>query len=409
MPFTNADCARCRRDFPSLARALDGRPLAFFDGPAGTQVPNTVIEAVSNYYRTANANTHGLFPTTRETDRLLQETRETVAAFLGASDWRSVSFGQNMTTLTYSLSYALAREMKSGDEIVITQLEHEANRGPWLNLQERGIVVREAALRPDGRLDGDDLARQITGRTRLVAFNMASNSLGTVNDAALARRLSREAGAWLLLDAVHYAAHFPLDVTALDTDFLLCSAYKFYGPHVGILYSRPGLLEALNPDRLRTQDQEAPYRIEMGTLNHAALAGVKAAVEYIASWGAGESPRERIVSAMREISGYEHELGAYYYDHVRSIPGVAAHGPDFSGLRAPTVSITVEGLPPAEVARALGEKGLQVWDGHFYGLRPLEVLGLMENGGVVRAGIVMYNTREEVDRLLAGVEAIARR
>lgn len=409
MPFTDADCARCRRDFPSLARTLDGRPLAFFDGPAGTQVPNTVIEAVSNYYRTANANTHGFFPTTRETDRLLQETRETVAAFLGASDWRSVSFGQNMTTLTYSLSYALAREMKSGDEIVITQLEHEANRGPWLNLQERGIVVREAAMRPDGRLDVDDLARQITGRTRLVAFNMASNSLGTVSDAALARRLSREAGAWLLLDAVHYAAHFPLDVTALDTDFLLCSAYKFYGPHVGILYSRPGLLEALNPDRLRTQDQEAPYRIEMGTLNHAALAGVKAAVEYIASWGAGESPRERIVSAMREISEYEHELGAYYYDHVRSIPGVAAHGPDFSGLRAPTISITVEGVPPAEVARALSEKGLQVWNGHFYGLRPLEVLGLMENGGVVRAGIVMYNTREEVDRLLAGVGEIARR
>jgi cysteine desulfurase family protein (TIGR01976 family) len=408
MPFSAANCELCRRDFPSLERTLNGTPLAFFDGPAGTQVPNAVIDAVSNYYRTANANTHGFFPTTQETDRLLQETRETVAAFLGASDWRSVSFGQNMTTLTYSLSYALAREMKSGDEIVITQLEHEANRGPWLNLQERGIVVREAAMRPDGRLDADDLARQITDKTRLVAFNMASNSLGTVSDAALARRLSREAGAWLLLDAVHYAAHFPLDVTALDTDFLLCSAYKFYGPHVGILYSRPGLLETLNPDRLRTQDQEAPYRIETGTLNHAALAGVKAAVEYIASWGMGTSLRERIVSAMREISAYEHELGAYYYDHVRSIPGVAAHGPDFSGLRAPTVSITVEGVPPADVARALGEKGLQVWNGHFYGLRPLEILGLMENGGVVRAGIVMYNTRGEVDRLLAGVQDVAR-
>jgi cysteine desulfurase family protein (TIGR01976 family) len=408
MPFSTADCERCRRDFPSLARTLDGRPLAFFDGPAGTQVPDAVIEAVSGYYRTSNANAHGFFPATQETDRLLQESRETVAAFLGAADWRSVSFGQNMTTLTYSLSYALARAMKRGDEIVITQLEHEANRGPWLNLQERGIVVREAAIRPDGRLDADDLARQITGRTRLVAFNMASNSLGTVSDAALARRLSREAGAWLLLDAVHYAAHFPLDVTALDADFLLCSAYKFYGPHVGILYTRPGLLEALNPDRLRTQDQEAPYRIETGTLNHAALAGVKAAVEYIASWETGASLRERIVSAMREISAYEHGLGAYYYDRVRSIPGVAAHGPDFSGVRAPTVSITVEGVAPAEVARALGEKGLQVWNGHFYGLRPLEILGLMENGGVIRAGVVMYNTREEVDRLLEGVEDVAR-
>src|SRR5918999_6144677 len=168
MPFTAADCERCRRDFPTLARTLDGLPLAFFDGPAGTQVPNAVIDAVSGYYRTANANTHGYFPTTRETDQLLQETRETVVAFLGAADWRSVSFGQNMTTLTYSLSYALARELRPGDEIVITQLEHEANRGPWLNLQERGIVVREAAIRPDGRLDADDLARQITERTRLV-------------------------------------------------------------------------------------------------------------------------------------------------------------------------------------------------------------------------------------------------
>ena len=408
MPFTAADCERCRRDFPSLARTLDGVPLAFLDGPAGTQVPNAVIEAIAGYYRTANANTHGEFPTSRESDRLLQETRETVAAFLGAPDWRSVSFGQNMTTLTYALSYALARQMARGDEIVITQLEHEANRGPWLNLEERGIVVREAAIGPDGRLDADDLARQITGRTRLVAFNMASNSLGTVSDAALARRLSREVGARLLLDAVHYAAHFPLDVAALDADFLLCSAYKFYGPHVGILYTRPGLLETLQTDRLRTQDQEAPYRIETGTLNHAALAGVKAAIDYIASWGTGASLRERIVSAMREISAYEHDLGSFYYENVRRIPGVAAHGPDFSGPRAPTVSITVNGVPPDEVAKALGDKGLQVWSGHFYGLRPLEALGLMERGGVVRAGIVMYNTREEVERLLEGVKEVAR-
>jgi len=407
MPFTAADCERCRRDFPALERTFGGSPLAFLDGPAGTQVPNAVIDAVAGYYRTANANTHGEFPTSRESDRLLQETRETVAAFLGSPDWRSVSFGQNMTTLTYSLSYALARQMAPGDEIVITQLEHEANRGPWLNLKERGIVVREAAIGPDGRLDVDDLARQITERTRLVAFNMASNSLGTVSDAALARRLSSEVGAWLLLDAVHYAAHFPLDVAALDADFLLCSAYKFYGPHVGILYTRPGLLETLQPDRLRTQDQEAPYRIETGTLNHAALAGVKAAIDYIASWGTGASLRERIVSAMREISAYEHELGSFYYENVRRIPGVAAHGPNFSGPRAPTVSITVDGVPPAEVAEALGDKGLQVWSGHFYGLRPLEALGLAENGGVVRVGIVMYNTRAEVERLLEGVAEVA--
>ena len=407
MPFTAADCERCRRDFPALERTFQGAPLAFLDGPAGTQVPKAVIDAIAGFYRTANVNLHGEFVTSRETDRLLHETRETLAAFLGSPDWRSVSFGQNMTALTWSLSYALAREMEPGDEIVITQLEHEANRGPWLSLQERGIVVREAAVRPDGRLDADDLARQIGERTRLVAFNMASNSLGTVSDAALARRLSREVGARLLLDAVHYAAHFPIDVAALDTDFLLCSAYKFYGPHVGILYARPGLLETLQTDRLRTQDQEAPYRIETGTLNHAALVGVKAAVEYIASWGTGSSLRQRIVSAMEDIAAYEHDLGTFYYYNVRSIPGVAVHGPDFSGLRAPTVSITIDGVPPAEAARALGEKGLQLWSGHFYGLRPLEILGLAESGGVLRAGIMMYNTREEVDRLLEGVEEAA--
>ncbi|HEY3569964.1 MAG TPA: cysteine desulfurase-like protein [Thermoanaerobaculia bacterium] len=407
-PFTKEDCERCRRDFPSLARAVDGVPLAFLDGPAGTQVPEPVIAAMSGYYRTSNANTHGEFPTSRETDRLLDETRETVAAFLGAPSGREISFGQNMTTLTYSLSYALAREMAPGDEIVITQLDHEANRGPWLNLQERGIVIREVALRRDGRLDPEDLARQVTPKTRLVAMGIASNALGTVTDATLARRLSREVGAWLLLDAVHYAAHLPLDVVALDTDFLLCSAYKFYGPHVGILYARPGLLDRLPTDRLRVQDAEGPSRIEMGTLNHAALIGVKAAVEYIASWGEGGSLRERIVSAMNGIAGYEHEVGAYYHDNVRGIPGVTVWGPDFSGPRAPTVSITLDGVPAIEAARALGRRGLQVWDGHFYAIRPIEVLGLLERGGVLRTGIVMYNTREEIDRLLEGIAALAR-
>jgi cysteine desulfurase family protein (TIGR01976 family) len=407
-PFTAEDCARCRRDFPSLARTVDGVPLAFLDGPAGTQVPEPVIAAMSQYYRTSNANLHGEFPTSRETDRLLDETRETVAAFLGAPSGREISFGQNMTTLTYSLSYALAREMAPEDEIVITQLDHEANRGPWLNLRERGMVIREVALRPDGRLDPEDFARQVTPRTRLVAMGIASNALGTVTDATLARRLTREVGARLLLDAVHYAAHLPLDVMALDADFLLCSAYKFYGPHVGILYTRPGLLDRLPTDRLSTQDTEGPSRIEMGTLNNAALVGVKAAVEYIASWGDGGSLRERIVSAMNGIAGYEHEVGAYYHDNVRRIPGVTVWGPDFSGPRAPTVSITIDGLHPTEAARALGRRGIQVWDGHFYAIRPIEILGLLERGGVLRTGIVMYNTREEIDRLLEGIAALAR-
>ncbi|HEX4960134.1 MAG TPA: cysteine desulfurase-like protein [Thermoanaerobaculia bacterium] len=407
MPFTAADCARARRDFPALGRIVDGRPLAFLDGPAGTQVPEAVIDAVAGYYRTANANTHGEFPTSRESDRLLHAVRETVAAFLGAPSWREVSFGQNMTTLNYALSHALVKEMAPGDEIVITQLDHEANRGPWLALQERGITVREVAMRPDGTLDPDDFARQVTERTRLVAVVMASNALGTVTDAALARRLARQAGAWLLLDAVHYAAHLPLDVQELDADFLLCSAYKFYGPHVGILYARPGLLMQLATERLRTQEEEAPWRFEMGTLNHAALAGVKAAVDYLAAWGEGETLRQRIVSGMAGIAAYEHALGAYYHAEVARIPGVTVWGPDFAGPRAPTVSITIDGVHPADAARHLGEQGLQVWDGHFYALRPIEALGLAEKGGVIRTGIVLYNTHEEVDRLLAAVAEVA--
>jgi cysteine desulfurase family protein (TIGR01976 family) len=405
--FTEADCLRSRRDFPALERTLNGRPLAYLDGPAGTQVPRAVIDAISTYYSTSNANSHGFFPTSRDTDRLVLETREAAAAFLGAPSWREVSFGPNMTTLTFALSHALVRAMQPGDEIVITQLDHEANRGPWLHLQERGIVIREVALRPDGRLDPEDMARQIGPKTRLVAIGWASNALGTVNDVALARRLSSAVGAWLLVDAVHYAAHFSVDVTALDTDFLLCSAYKFYAPHIGILYARPGLLDSLRTDKLRTQDDEAPYRIETGTPNHAALAGVKAGIEYIASWGQGGTLRERLVSAMEGIGAYEHSLAARYYDQVRQIPGVTVWGPDFSNRhRAPTVSITVAGIPSPEVARRLAEQGIQVWDGHFYAVRAMEALGIVEQKGVLRSGFMMYNTREEIDRLVAAIHQI---
>jgi len=410
MTFTETECRRARRDFPALERTLNGHPLAFLDGPAGSQVPQRVIDAISGYYRTCNANTNGEFPTSRESDQLMLATRETAAAFLGAQSWREISFGQNMTTLNFSLSHALAREMKPGDEIVITELDHESNRGPWLNLRERGIVVHEVALRRDGTLDPEDFARKITERTRLVALGLASNALGTVNDVPLARRLSREVGAWLLLDAVHHAAHFPIDVQALDTDFLLCSAYKFYGPHVGLLYTRPGLLNRLRTDKLRTQDDEAPYRIETGTLNCAALAGVKAAIEYIASWGHGETLRDRVATAMTDIAAYEHGIAAHYYRSLRQIPGITVWGPDFtSAHRAPTVSITLDGISPLEVAKRLGEKGLQVWEGNFYAVRAIEVLGLAERGGVIRTGICMYNLREEVDRLLEALHGIASR
>ena len=410
MGFGRSECERCRSDFPALEREVNGHRLAYLDGPAGTQVPQSVIEAVADYYRTCNANTHGAFITSKESDEVIHGAREAVAALLGAPSWREISFGANMTTLNFSLSQALAREINPGEEIAITELDHEANRGPWLALRERGIVVREVALRRDGTLDPEDLRRKITDRTKLVAVGYASNALGTVNDVPLVRRLSQEVGAWLLVDAVHYAPHFPLDVIALDTDFLLCSAYKFYGPHVGILYSRPGLLATLHTDKLRTQDDEAPFRIETGTLNHAAIAGVKAAIDYIASWGEGETLRGRLASAMEAIHLYEHGLASFYWQNVRRFPGVMAWGQDFSSPhRAPTVSITIAGVRPSEAARALGEKGLLVWDGDFYAARAIEVLGLAERGGVLRTGISMYNTREEVERLLGKIAAVAER
>jgi cysteine desulfurase family protein (TIGR01976 family) len=407
---TNDELIACRQDFPSLTRRLGPHPLAYLDGPAGTQVPRPVIEAIASYYSTCNANTHGQFVTTMETDRLIADTRETVADFLRAPSARAISFGQSMTSLAFTLSRAFARELRAGDEVVITELDHEANRGPWLTLREGGVVVREVRLGRDGRLDAEDLERQITDKTRLVAIGWASNALGTVNDVALARGRSRAVGAWLLVDAVHYAPHFPIDVTAIDADFLLCSAYKFYGPHVGLLYARPGLLDRLPVDRLRTQEAEGPERIETGTLNHAALAGVKAAIDYIASWGEGTNRREKLVSAMRRIGAQEHALARFYGEEVSRIPGVTRWGPEFgSEDRAPTVSITLDSMTAAQAARRLGEKGVLVWDGDFYAVRPIEVLGLSERGGLLRTGISMYNTRDEITRLLDGIAELARR
>ncbi|MBI4911242.1 MAG: cysteine desulfurase-like protein [Acidobacteria bacterium] len=397
-----------REDFPALQRTQGGKPLAYFDGPGGTQVPRPVIEAVSRYYATCNANTHGQFPTSRDSDAVLQEAREAAAAFLNAPSWRDLSFGANMTTLAFALARALGRAWKPGDEVVITQLDHEANRGPWMGLRERGAVVKEAALRPDGTLDPEDLARQIGPRTRLVAVGYASNALGTVNDLGLARRLSREVGAWLLVDAVHAAPHFPMDVQALDADFLLCSAYKFYGPHVGLLFSRPGLLDSLEPDRLRTADQAAPFRIETGTQNHAALAGVGEAVRYLAGLGRGGSLRERVVDAMTRLSEREFALASAFHAEAGRIPGVRTWGPGFeSRKRAPTVSITVEGRGADAVARALGEEGILTWDGHFYAARAVEVLAVPP-GGLLRSGMALYTLEDDVARLVEGIRRVAR-
>ena len=422
MTYTAEHALRSRKDFPALGRTFGSVELAYLDGPGGSQVPAAVVEAIADVYATCNVNTHGNFPPSQEVDRRMQAARETVAVFLGAASADCISFGQNMTTLNYSLSHAIGRTLKGGaakggsrghfdgdgDEVLITQLDHEANRGPWLALQERGIRVQEVRLLKNGLLDYDDMAAKITPRTKLFALGASSNALGTVNDIALARRLTHEVGALLLIDAVHYAPHFPLDVTALDVDFLLCSAYKFYGPHVGVLYSKPGALERLPTDRLKVQDPASPYRIETGTLNHAAIHGMRAAIDYLAGWGTGSTLRERIVDAMTGISAYEHRLAGMYYEGVRRIRGVHTWGGDFATrARAPTVSITLDKHTAAEAAAALGKQGLCVWDGNFYAARAVEVLGLEERGGLLRTGISMYTTESDVRRLLAAIEQLS--
>jgi cysteine desulfurase family protein (TIGR01976 family) len=408
MAFTSRPSLDCRGDFPSLARTQSGHPLVYFDGPGGTQVPRQVIGAISEAYGHHNANRGGRFATSADVDAALRRARAVLGAFLGAEDASCISLGANMTTLNYSLSHALERRWAPGDEVVVTQLDHEANRAPWTRLRSAGVVVREVRLNPDGRLDAADLRASIGPRTRLVAIGYSSNALGTVNDVELARELTDAVGALLLVDAVHYAPHFVLDVSTLRPDFLVCSAYKFYGPHVGILYTRPGLLETLPTDVLPVQDPAPPFAIETGTLNHPAIEGAAAAVEYIASRGAGTTLRERIVDAMDVISAHEHELGGYFYDAVRRIPGVTVWGPDFSQRRrAPTVSITLAAATAAEAAGRLGEAGICVWDGDFYAARAVEVLGLAARGGLLRTGFSMYNGTAEIDRMLEVLRRIS--
>lgn len=407
MAYAIAEATRSRLDFPALARQYNGHALVYLDGPGGTQVPNAVIDAMRDFYSVCNVNTHGNFPPSQEVDRRMWSARQVVATFLGAQGPECISFGANMTTLNFALSTAIRRTLKEGDEVLVTQLDHEANRGPWLRFRDSGIVVQEVKLLASGQLDPMDMAAKITSRTKVFALGGSSNALGTVNDLALARRLTREVGALLVVDAVHYAPHFALDVQAIGADFLLCSAYKFYGPHVGILYSQPGALDALPTDRLSVQDPAAPYRIETGTLNHAAIDGVRAAVEYLASWGNGTALRQRIVDAISSIATYEHSLAKFYYQAVSRLPGVKVHGMDFSSAtRAPTVSITLENHTPASAAAQLGAKGICVWDGDFYAVRAIEILGLNARGGLLRTGISMYSNQHDLERLLAGLESL---
>ena len=383
--------------------------MIYLDGPGGTQVPESVIRAVSNYYRRSNSNSHGAFITSKETDTVIDTMRQKIAALLGAEGPETISIGQNMTSLTYSLARAMARVFQPGDEVLITQLDHEANRGPWLTLKESGINVREIRLRPDGTLDYEDFEAKINENTRLVAMGVASNAIGTVNDIRRAKELTYKYNAWLLLDAVHFAPHFTIDVRQLGCDFLLCSAYKFYGPHIGLLYCRPGMLDQLPADRLRTTEQMAPYSIETGTLNHAAIAGVTAAVDFIATLGNGNTLMEKLLHAYQNIGRHERQLAHRLYNGISEISGITIIGQDLSSpYRTPTISFTLEGKTPWQVCAHLAESNICAWDGHFYAIRAIEVLGLLDKGGVTRLGISMYNTPEEMDITIEKIRKLAR-
>jgi cysteine desulfurase family protein (TIGR01976 family) len=407
--FDEEACYRARGDFPSLWRSFNGHPVAFLDGPGGTQVPKLVIDAIVDCYRNRNVNTHGNFPPSAELDERVLEARCAVADLLGAPGPEQISFGQNMTTLAFSLSRAIGRTIRPGDEVLITQLDHEANRGPWQLLEERGAVIREVPLLPSGELDYEAMRRLIGEKTRLLALGCSSNAIGTVNNLKLARELTQAAGALLILDAVHFAPHFPVKVQQIDPDFLLCSAYKFYGPHVGILYSRPGALDALTTEKLIVQDDAAPYRIETGTLNHPAIEGVGAAVEYLARFGRGSSRMATVNDAMAAIAVYEHELGQYLWSALSELPGVRLWGVNFDRpLRAPTVSFTIDDLDSSYIAKSLGKVGICVWDGNFYAPRPVDILNI-PRGSLVRVGFSMYNTKDEAERLVESVAALARK
>ena len=407
------DVEALRRRFPALAIEDRGRPVALFDGPGGTQVPETVIAAIGDYYRTSNANHGGPFLTSRRSDQIAHEAHQAMADMLGAADPSEIKFGANMTTLTFHVSRSIGATMRPGDEIVVTALDHEGNVGPWKAIAaDRGLVVRTVDIHAaDVTLDLASLDAVLSERTKLVAVGWASNAVGTINPVAEIVRRAHAAGAWTYLDAVHAAPHLPLDVRAVGTDFLACSTYKFFGPHAGVLYGRREVFDALPAYKLRPAEDH----FETGTGNFEGLAGVTAAVDYLAdvgttAGGAGKeaSRRERVLAGMRAIRAYELELYRHLADGLEAIPGLRLYGiTDRARFdeRTPTAALTLAGIAPRAVAEALADEGIAVWDGDFYATGLIERLGLAETGGVVRIGLTHYNTVAEVDRL---VEALAR-
>ena len=375
-----------------------------------------MIDAVSYYLARHNANSGGAFATSHATDRIVADARGAMADFLNC-DADEIVFGPNMTSLTYALSRAFGRGLGSGDEIVLTLLDHDANFSPWKALEERGVTIRAAKFRPaDCTLDMDDLARQITKRTRLVAVGYASNAVGTINDVAEVVRLARAAGALSFIDAVHYAPHGLIDVRALGCDFLVCSTYKFFGPHMGVLYGKREHLTRLEPYKVRPASNEIPHRWETGTMNHECIAGIKACVDYWEELGKRANPsvdnrREAIVAAHATIHAHERAMTEKMISGLLAIPGLKLYGisdPRRFDQRSATVAVRIDGHTPNELATKLGERGFFTWDGNYYAINVTEQLDVERSGGFLRIGLVHYNTMEEVERFLRALGEIAR-
>jgi cysteine desulfurase family protein (TIGR01976 family) len=418
MTLDNNAVSQLRTQFPALQEERNGRPFIFFDGPGGTQVPAAVIEAMNRYLVEANSNFHGPFLYSQRTDETARAARQAMADLLNAARPEEIVFGPNMTTLTFNVSRAVGRTLSPGDEIVVTRLDHDANIAPWLALEERGAVVRHVRFDPaDCTLDMEALAEAITPRTRVVALGYASNAVGTINDVARAAELAHAVGAWLYVDAVHYAPHGPIDVQALGCDLLACSAYKFFGPHQGALYGRYDLLDELPAYKVRPAGDDPPDKFETGTQSFEAMAGTTAAVDYLASVGRrfggapAEGRRAALVAGMEAIRAYESGLCRRLVDGLQAIPGLHVFGitdPDRFEQRVPTISIRMEGLLPREISQRLDEANIFCWAGNFYALAVTRHLGVEEEGGLLRIGLVHYNTAQEVDTLLGVLDDMPR-
>ncbi|MFQ6015376.1 MAG: cysteine desulfurase-like protein [Anaerolineae bacterium] len=417
------DLSPLRQHFPSLQQTLNGEPVIYLDTPGGSQVPQQVVEAMTDYLRQANANVGGAFLTSQRTAAILTEVHQAMADFLNAPSADEIVFGPNMTTLTFAISRSIGQTLQPGDEIVVTRLDHDANIAPWVALEERGVTVRQVDFHPeDCTLDMDDLAAKFTDRTRLVAVGYASNAVGTINDVKGITQMAHDVGALIYVDAVHYAPHGPIDVQDLGCDFLVCSAYKFFGPHIGALYGRYELLDRLPAYKVRPAPDKPPDKFETGTQNHEGMAGVLATVDYLAALGESygapfadrfpgfSGQRFHLKKALAAIHAYEAELMLRLIEGLEAIPGLKIWGitdPQALDRRVPTLSFTMEGFTPREIADYLGERGIFTWDGNFYALAVTERLGLEEHGGLLRVGLAHYNTSAEIERLLDALDVLA--